>query len=135
MRRSIRDGRAGDAQFWMLSTGLIVDYERNTGPELIILSGKENLLKKSSRYGVNNVNSAYTTYEFDNEYGFENIGISFAFYKIIDSKKVEDNEQEKVALLKIERFYSIKLILCLTLLYFIVLFILKWKFSKKNKAK
>ena len=119
----------------MLSTGLIVDYERNTGPELIILSGKENLLKKSSRYGVNNVNSAYTTYEFDNEYGFENIGISFAFYKIIDSKKVEDNEQEKVALLKIERFYSIKLILCLTLLYFIVLFILKWKFSKKNKAK
>lgn len=114
--------------FWLLSVGIIVDYERSTGPELIILSGKENLLKKSNQYGVNYVNGAYTTYEFDSRYGFENIGISFAFYKVIDSKLVEDSLNQRSALLKIDRFYSVKLIVCLILVYFILLFFFKWKY-------
>lgn len=118
---------------WLLSKGIVVVYERSTGPELIILSGKENLLNKSRHYGINNVNCAYTTYEFDSEYGFENIGISFAFYKIINSKKVEDNEHEKVALLKIDRFYSVTLILFLIMFYYIILFFFRKKYSKKNK--
>ena len=103
--------------FIILSNSLIVKYERNTGPELVILYGKEKLKKAGYLYSVNYSNCAYTTYEFDSKYGFENIGISFAFYKVIGSREVEGNHQQKAPVIIVKRFYPFFLSICMVMLF------------------
>jgi hypothetical protein len=117
-----------------ISNGLVVDYQRNSGPELIVLIGVNNLLKDGEKFGVNNSGYAYSTYEFDNCCGFENIGISFANYKVIDSKPVGDgNKNERAALIEVKRFYSIYLVFGLILLNTTALILVIKRILKNKK--
>lgn len=93
----------------LLLFGILVDYERNTGPDLHILYGGNKLKSYSQQFKINGFEGAYTTYQFDSQYGFESIDLSFCFYEVIGSRD-SDNKGEKVALLKIKRFYSIYII-------------------------
>ena len=115
--------------YLMFSKGIIVNYERCTGPELSIIAGRNGLMKKGAFFKVNYNQRAYTTYEFETDYGFKAIGTSFAFYKVIGSKSTE-YEWQKAPILEIKTFYSIAFILFIGLLFLSIYIFLIAKFYK-----
>lgn len=102
----------------VFSRGVIVRYERTTGPELIVITGKRGLRSKGVNFNVNYYERVYTSYPLDTPYGNKAIGTAFAFYRIIDSKPTEDLNQ-RAPVLKITTFYPILAVVFFT---FIILF-------------
>ncbi len=61
---------------YLLNIMLIVDYNKNIGPELIVFTRNNSLFIYDNVKHVNYSNLVFTIYEFDREYGFKNIGDS-----------------------------------------------------------
>ena len=117
-----------------LSQGLIVDYQRNSGPELIILLGKDKLLNDGKKFRVNYSECAYTTYQFDTNYGFENIGISFVNFKLLGSQTLEDGDKHQIAaLLEIKRFYPVYLVIGVVIINLVALTLVSKRLLKSEK--
>lgn len=113
--------------------GVLVFSERNTGPELIIVTGSSYLMYKCKDTKINRFRSAYTTYKLESNLGPEDVGLSYAFYDVIGSEK-SDSKGEIVPILKIEKFHSFFIVLfCFILSSSIFLFKIK-ELPKRIKA-
>lgn len=75
--------------FTFLNNSMIVKYQRNTGPELMVEYGEEQLRKMSLNKENVNFSELYTTYNFDINTGFNN-GRFIVEGKIIAYKKEND---------------------------------------------
>ncbi len=59
---------------YLLNISLVVYYNKYIGPELIVFTRNNSLLINDNIKPLNYSNLVFTTYEFDREYGFKNIG-------------------------------------------------------------
>lgn len=89
----------------LLICGVLVFSERNTGPDLTIVTGSSYLKYKCKNTNINSFRSAYTTYKLESNIGPKDIGLSYAFYEVVGSKK-SHSRGKIVPILKIDRFHS-----------------------------
>ena len=61
---------------YLLNIMLIVDYNKNIGPELIVFTRNNSLLTNDIIFPMNYSNLVFTTYECDKVFVFKNIGSS-----------------------------------------------------------